>query len=51
MSDDETLYKISIETPTSPEELHEFTDLLEAEGYAVVTDLSAGALEVWNRNE
>lgn len=48
MSDEEDeLYSITVEYTVSPEELHEFTDYLEAGGYQVVTDLSKGKLKVY----
>jgi len=48
MGDDEktTLYRVAVQTDTSPAELKAFTDILESHGYVVVTDLKKGKLEV-----
>lgn len=47
MSDDEHLYDIDIKTLASPAEVATFCDLLEANGYAVVTDLEYGKLRIF----
>ena len=47
MSEEEhTLYEIDIQTPVSPDELATFCELLDTNGYNVVTDLEYGAIEV-----
>ena len=46
MSDDEFLYDIDINTPASPDEVAAFCDLLEANGYGVITDLRHGKLRI-----
>jgi len=45
MSDGE-LYKIDIKTSASPNEVADFCELLEQNGYEVVTDLDIGMLKV-----
>ena len=45
-TDSETLYRVSIKTPTSPEELAAFCELLDSKGYRVVTDLQSGNIEI-----
>ena len=51
MSDEHTLYEIDVQTPVSPEELHNFTKGLEEMGYNVVTDLEHGAIELRGEND
>jgi len=47
MSDDDShLYSVDIQTWASPDEVKEFCDLLERNGYGVVTDLAHGKLRV-----
>jgi len=46
MSSEDALYEIDIKTETSPSELKDFVELLEAEGYHVVTDLQHGKMRV-----
>jgi hypothetical protein len=43
---DETLYRINIKTPASPQEVFDFTEMLEANDYTVATDLQSGTIEV-----
>lgn len=42
----ETLYRVNIKTPASPHEIASFCDLLETNGYEVVTDMQSGKLEI-----
>jgi len=47
MSDDkETLYSVQVETPASPDELQDFCNVLEENGYTVFTDLAYGEIEI-----
>jgi len=46
MSDDKPLYSIEIKTPVSPAELKRFTNLLESNGYEVITDLEYGLIRI-----
>jgi len=47
MTDKEyTLYEIDVQTPVSPNEPQDFTELLESSGYNVVTDLERGEIQL-----
>lgn len=47
MTDDDTrLYRVNVDYTVSPAELKRFHDLLEADGYRIMTDLSAGNLDI-----
>ena len=46
MSDEKPLYEIEIKTPVSPTELRRFTNLLENNGYRVITDLQYGVIRI-----
>jgi hypothetical protein len=51
MADEGRLYDIDIQTEASPAELQSFCELLESNGYAVVTDLSHGKVRVKESDE
>jgi hypothetical protein len=42
----DVLYEIDVQTAASPEEVFRFTELLESEGYRVVTDLEYGKIKL-----
>jgi len=46
MSDDQRLYDVNVNTAAGPHEVAEFCDLLEANGYMVITDLAHGKLRI-----
>jgi len=46
MSEEHTLYEIKVQTPVSPNELAEFCELVDSDGYTVVTDLECGEIEL-----
>ena len=50
MNDEGVLYDVGVDSKTSPAELLAFCELLESNGYTVVTDLEYGALKICDRD-
>jgi hypothetical protein len=47
MSDSSShLYRVGVQSDASPGEVNQFCEILEENGYAVVTDMSAGRLDI-----